>query len=115
MQQTPPTRLSHLELIHQSNPNKQQSLRNLHNPLPPLHESPSPHLANLVLQPQPGRRPIRRLQRPYILLELSIPPVFGSFQQSDANLAIDGLRLRGLGFDEAVEQDRLLVQKGALV
>ena len=25
------------------------------------------------------------------------------------------LRLRGLGFDEAVEQDRLLVKKGALV
>lgn len=91
------------------------SLRHLNNALPPLLERPPPHLANLLLQPQPRRAPVGRLQRPHILLQLGIPPVFSGLQQADADFAVDGFGCCGLGLDDAVEQDCLLVQQGTLV
>ena len=91
------------------------SLRHLSDSLPALLKRTPPHGADFFLQPQSRSSPIGSLQRPHILLQLSVPPVFGGLQQADADFAVDGFWLCGLGLYDAIEEYRLLVQQGALV
>ena len=91
------------------------SLRHLCDSLPALLKRTPPHGADFFLQPQSRSSPIGSLQRPHILLQLSVPPVFGSLQQANADFAVNGFGLRRLGLYDAIEEDCLLVQQGALV
>jgi hypothetical protein len=55
------------------------------------------------------------LQRAHILLELGIPAVFSGLEKANAHFAVYGRQLHGLGLDDVVEEDGLLVQESALV
>lgn len=92
-----------------------RSLGRIGRDLPSLFKRIAPHRAHLLLQPLPRSRPVGILQLPHIPLQLRVPPILCAFEQAQAHFAVYGRRLRGLGLDDAVQKNCLLVQQGALV
>lgn len=78
-------------------------------------KSPPPNTNNPLFRSFPHSIPIRTPQLPHIILQLGVPLVFGRLPQSGGHLARGWWRLWREGFDDVVEEERLLVQEGGLV
>lgn len=92
-----------------------RSLGRIRRNLPSLLKRIAPHRAHFLLQPLSRGRPVGSLHLPHIPLQLRVPSILCALEQAQAHFAVYGRRLRGLGLDDAVQKDCLLVQQGALV